>query len=1395
MEEGERAVQLASLGVENVVLPGAEAAVQSGQAALQAGSAFVSVTADTGEHVAALAGEGGAATVAVGQEALTTAAQIGLAAVTTSVDAGQGAVEFTAQVGANVAVASTDAVLRAKTLAKEGAAMIGQGIDAVNFEFPDYLTVPTVDFSPLQNGANAAGAAGLQVLGEMSRVARVSGAVTAVAAIGGGCQRCIENLPFDITKLEIARDFYQVLGILVECIAFPVAFERFFGEIAKFLALALDDMLRWVIIKGPSAVTWWWIIAAPALLGAMAMFYFAEQDVPRKSTKKKRVGPKDGSTPEFDWRKHNQIDQGRRYRIVKYLLFFMTSIYAPASRNAFQVIMCADKYAYAQMECVTISNKTGKVTEAAPIDGYLFKGQVACPEARYFLDNKHPAKGSLIMGEVIKTAHERLTIIRAPAFQTPGFVSKEYGGSCFGTGSHLGHIAASVLVLAVITILFPMRLKSVVTRLRPQPIYPGSSDHPYAREPTNFADPNYREKVELYLKMHDKPVWYDDEGHIEEFTADVYRQEVQRHSDNPYVYLYEVYEQEWAMYKVYVMWFKFAQIIPAVVLTSSLFQGRLSETVTTILQASLACVILSVYMFFAWKAAPFMDHVNDMLDRSCRVVLLLCPATTLIAHMLNPKGMGWGLFLNIVVGLHLGVMVIVSSFTGSSGELRLKKLLGRIDFYSGSTRHRGKVGTLPTWNLPFERRRRLWKPFWNHIFQSDIKLTDATIEREDEDGKPLKTPKVERLPTVKPFSDAPPLPRPKERLEESFTKLHAYGFEAWEKGLLALDKEEAKQRFDVQLLVEGLDVYCDDKWTTGYVSSIISEEHRNMTRSSNWARVVIDPFPFSVDIYWENSPIEGSLRSWGETSSRIKELLEKNLNDEEIVRQRQVRTALRALAADQTLLLLPQRGNDGTQYTYGTIVLRTRRREDYKRKEDWEIVKHWEEDFVVTMVYSDGVGSNGKQGADAAFAGASLGLDAQYSFTPQLQKLLGWLSGGNENTAKVSAAVKKYSATIAAKRNETLKKRLMDQWCLSWGFWYFVYNNDCMRREEVDSYLRGKGERNPLVRQICERQKGALDFLYSMMDFYNANPVFATWYNFWFDVWSHNQDLPSVKNAMAILDTTKPEALCYKPLGAKALRKLLSKHGNPLGKKQETYILALFARMKEVLASAADANTVQHRTSPNAVTEISYILQSDEVDTLLSEHVLSKRYDEGANDAELPCMPTFDIVELMDQNIQRVKKKAEKHHLDALKRQQEQARASKIYREGQEELRRIQMETQMLKQQELAAKMEAEKAANYQRHLKEVQRQQELYRKQQEQQQEYLRQEQQRQQAAYQQQQQWQQQMQQQQQQQQQQRMMTVTVPPNCVPGQQIQVNTPHGSFPVTIPQGVQPGGMFHIQL
>ena len=78
---------------------------------------------------------------------------------------------------------------------------------------------------------------------------------------------------------------------------------------------------------------------------------------------------------KFDWKKQNQKDGGSRYRKVKYLLFLMTSIYAPVSRNAIQMIWCADKYAYARFKCETFhfDNATGtNIADAEPIFGISF---------------------------------------------------------------------------------------------------------------------------------------------------------------------------------------------------------------------------------------------------------------------------------------------------------------------------------------------------------------------------------------------------------------------------------------------------------------------------------------------------------------------------------------------------------------------------------------------------------------------------------------------------------------------------------------------------------------------------------------------------------------------------------------------------------------------------------------------------------------------------------------------------------------------------------------------------------------------------------------------------------------------------------------------------------------
>ena len=144
--------------------------------------------------------------------------------------------------------------------------------------------------------------------------------------------------------------------------------------------------------------------------------------------------------------------------------------------------------------------------------------------------------------------------------------------------------------------------------------------------------------------------------------------------------------------------------------------------------------------------------------------------------------------------MHLVFLIISSIFSGKSASTRIKKLTGRLQFTIGSVNYKGKVGTLPKWDMAMERKRRLWKPFWNHIYKDDIKLSDVRIEVD----KKTKDEKAHRLPPVKPFVDGPVMPRPRERLDKMIEALHLRGFKAWESNLLALSKEETTLRQEVQ---------------------------------------------------------------------------------------------------------------------------------------------------------------------------------------------------------------------------------------------------------------------------------------------------------------------------------------------------------------------------------------------------------------------------------------------------------------------------------------------------------------------------------------------------------------------------------------------------------------------
>ena len=64
---------------------------------------------------------------------------------------------------------------------------------------------------------------------------------------------------------------------MVECITFPIAFEEFFGTIAKFMSLAISDLFKYII--SVSALTWWWIITIIAGINLVLVQNFFRQDV------------------------------------------------------------------------------------------------------------------------------------------------------------------------------------------------------------------------------------------------------------------------------------------------------------------------------------------------------------------------------------------------------------------------------------------------------------------------------------------------------------------------------------------------------------------------------------------------------------------------------------------------------------------------------------------------------------------------------------------------------------------------------------------------------------------------------------------------------------------------------------------------------------------------------------------------------------------------------------------------------------------------------------------------------------------------------------------------------------------------------------------------------------
>ena len=243
-------------------------------------------------------------------------------------------------------------------------------------------------------------------------------------------------------------------------------------------------------------------------------------------------------------------------------------------------------------------------------------------------------------------------------------------------------------------------------------------------------------------------------------------------------------------------------------------------------------------------------------------------------------------------------------------QTRLKKMRGNLAFSDpdGMTQW-PDPNTLPDWDLDVVRKRLMWKPFWDRIMEKDTDLAGLPAEEEGENSKKKKK-KQRRMSLVK-APDGTAVPYASQRFLESKEKLRLRGFEAWENGLTP-DPSQLPTKNDLQLLWEGLDIFCDDSWQNDAGCSIAKDG--NMSSSNGFGRLEIDPFPFCAKIFWDGSGKDlGEIPSWNEHSPRLSELLQMQTRPN-VVRMREIREALRGCArSHEKFFLWKERDEEKTR--------------------------------------------------------------------------------------------------------------------------------------------------------------------------------------------------------------------------------------------------------------------------------------------------------------------------------------------------------------------------------------------------------------------------------------------------------------------------------------------------
>ena len=134
---------------------------------------------------------------------------------------------------------------------------------------------------------------------------------------------------------------------------------------------------------------------------------------------------------------------------------------------------------------------------------------------------------------LIDTGTNYLVPVPKAGYNVKLLQESSFGNGCnFFHGSRFPMVALSVFILVVFSIGFPVKLGKLVDAEVPHPMSPDDPENPVFNKPN---DP-----------LHGKPVIFNDEGKLVEYTDRIFLIEVDKNPHTPYAYLFKGFEMKWA---------------------------------------------------------------------------------------------------------------------------------------------------------------------------------------------------------------------------------------------------------------------------------------------------------------------------------------------------------------------------------------------------------------------------------------------------------------------------------------------------------------------------------------------------------------------------------------------------------------------------------------------------------------------------------------------------------------------------------------------------------------------------------------------------------------------------------------------------------------------------------